>query len=435
MDSLSRALREVRREFAVPAAAFNRVADAFQADLAAGLAGAASSLPLLPTYVTNPSGREQGCCLAVDMGGTNVRVLLVELLGDGALQVRRQVRRRLSDFVRGYDCTAPAMTPEALFAFLARLVGEVAPAGGRYPLGFTFSYPCRQSGRTQAVLLRWNKEIRIPGVEGCEVGVLLEEALAREQVRQVELKAIVNDTVGTQLAGAYHDRACRTGVIISTGFNACYLENRFFPPPGQIVNLEAGDFAGLAPNSYDRQLDAASSNPGGQRLEKMVAGLYLGELVRLTAGDLAQQGLLWHGAVPAAFNQPYVITGEDLGRILADVAPGQPVTADLLRRWGVVDSAPAERAALRQICSIVTARSARLVAAVLCGLLRYSDPHLAQRHVIAVDGALYGRMPGYARSLSLLLNRALGAAAHRVVIRLTPDGSGIGAAIAAALEQ
>ena len=431
MDGLARALQELQREFAVPATVWQDTAETFRAELAAGLSGGVSSLPLLPAYAAHPSGRERGRCLALDMGGTNVRAMLVELRGDGRLRVLRQVRRGLRDVPQGYDYTVPATPPAALFAFLARVVGEVAPAGERLPLGFTFSYPCLQNSRTNAVLLRWNKEIDIPGAVGRDVGELLKEALARERV-PAALQVIINDTVGTQLAGAYRDPACRAGVIIGPGFTACYLAAHAFAPPGRIGHLGAGDFAGVAPNRYDRRLDAASVNPGGQRLEKMVAGRYLGELARLVAGNLARQGPLWPGAVPAALAQPYAVPSEDIGGIIADPAPGQPLPASLLRRRGGVDDTAAARAALRRICTMVVWRSARLAGAVLCGLLRHDDPGLARRHVIAVDGALYGGMPGYARCVSLLLQEALGAAARNVVLRLTPDGSGLGAVIAAA---
>lgn len=432
VNNMSPLWAALRRDFAVPAAAFAATARAFQADVAAALAGDAGARALLPAYVANPGGGERGYCLALDMGGTNARALLVELLGGGTWRVRRQVACRLRDASRGYDYIAPATTPAALFDFLARLVGEVAPAGGtRLPLGFTFSYPCRQSGPAQAVLLQWNKEIEVPGVVGRDVGALLQAALDRAGVA-ARLRVIVNDTVATQLAGAYAAQDCRAGVIIGTGFNACYLEERSFPPPGRIINLEAGDFAGVAANRYDWQLDAASANPGGQRLEKMVAGRYVGELVRLAAADLARQGLIRHAA---AWRQPYAITAADVGRILADTAPDLPGTAALLRRWGMADSTAAERAALRRLGALVAGRSARLVAAVLCGLVRCSDPALARRHVLAVDGALYRHLPGYAPRLSLLLRRATEESGGSVVLRLTPDGSGVGAAIAALLVE
>lgn len=43
---------------------------------------------MLPAYVFGwPSGKETGSYLAVDLGGTNLRVCLVELEGDGKFEV------------------------------------------------------------------------------------------------------------------------------------------------------------------------------------------------------------------------------------------------------------------------------------------------------------------------------------------------------------
>lgn len=44
--------------------------------------------PMLPTYVFGwPTGQEKGSYLAVDLGGTNLRVCHVELEGEGRFEV------------------------------------------------------------------------------------------------------------------------------------------------------------------------------------------------------------------------------------------------------------------------------------------------------------------------------------------------------------
>ena len=50
---------------------------------------------MLPTYVFGwPTGQEKGSYLAVDLGGTNLRVCLVELEGDSKFEVT-QTKYRL----------------------------------------------------------------------------------------------------------------------------------------------------------------------------------------------------------------------------------------------------------------------------------------------------------------------------------------------------
>ena len=42
---------------------------------------------------------------------------------------------------------------------------------------------------------------------------------------RVNVLALVNDTVGTLMASAYHDQNTRIGLILGTGSNACYVGN------------------------------------------------------------------------------------------------------------------------------------------------------------------------------------------------------------------
>ena len=51
--------------------------------------------------------------------------------------------------------------------------------------------------------------------------------------------------------------------------------------------------------SYDRALDEATHNAGRQRFEKMLSGMYLGELVRITLEVLARDGALFGGDTTA----------------------------------------------------------------------------------------------------------------------------------------
>jgi hexokinase len=49
----------------------------------------------------------------------------------------------------------------------------------RLPLGFTFSFPCKQEGLSVGRLTTWTKGFKCSGVEGEDVVQLLREALGR----------------------------------------------------------------------------------------------------------------------------------------------------------------------------------------------------------------------------------------------------------------
>ncbi len=54
----------------------------------------------------------------------------------------------------------------------------------RLPLGFTFSFPCKQEGLSVGRLTTWTKGFKCSGVEGEDVVQLLREALGRSSAQR-----------------------------------------------------------------------------------------------------------------------------------------------------------------------------------------------------------------------------------------------------------
>lgn len=89
------------------------------------------------------------------------------------------------------------------------------------------------------------------------------------------------------------------------------------------------------------------------------------------------------------------------------------------------------------ICDIVASRGARLAAAGIVGILKKLGRDTVkkgeeQRSVIALDGALFKHYSEFRDCLINTLNKLLGDAAEYVVVELSNDGSGTGAALLAA---
>ncbi|HKL22457.1 MAG TPA: hypothetical protein VJ904_11675, partial [Tichowtungia sp.] len=87
---------------------------------------------------------------------------------------------------------------------------------------------------------------------------------------------LLNDTVATLLAGVAEGAARGAkgyvGFILGTGTNTATIEKN------EIINIESGGFNKLPVAGIDREIDAASNNPGRQIFEKMISGTYLGPL-------------------------------------------------------------------------------------------------------------------------------------------------------------
>ena len=427
MNEMVRAIATLYGQFSISAAEVNAVADRFAEEMENGLAGKSSRLKMLPSFVDKPTGQEAGEYLVLDFGGTNLRLLAIRLQGNRTFQVLRQVTWPLHNRELGIDLTSATMNGAELFGSIATAIGEFVPTG-EWRLAHTFSFPCRQFGINHAELIRWTKEIRTSGVEGENINRLLTTALVQQGLTRIQPVAVLNDTVGTYLAAAYAGEGVAAGAICGTGHNIAYLEPEA-PDGRMVINLESGNFDPGMGTAYDITLDQASEKPGEQLMEKQVAGRYLGELFRLVLISLRHGGLLSFAC--EKLNQPYSLSTASMNPLLADESSTLIQVEEFCRERLGLEMTLAERRVVKTAATLIVSRSARLTAAAFLGVLRRLDPGMCGRHTIAVDGSLYDKMPGYREIIERVLVSHLPQAAARTC--LVKDGSGIGAAVAAAL--
>ncbi|MBN2255272.1 MAG: hexokinase, partial [Deltaproteobacteria bacterium] len=311
-----------------------------------------------------------------------------------------------------------------------------------YNLAFTFSFPVAQTGIAAGTLIVWTKGFTATGVEGEDVVALLNDALRRRNICCINVTALANDTVGTLAARSYGDPTCDMGVILGTGTNGCYREKisnipklkGHDPDEYMIVNMEWGNFDKLRRTRYDKQVDESSLNPGAMFLEKMVSGMYLGELARLIIMDLIERGLLFLNESTAAgnFGEKDSLKTQYMSLIAGDATADLGETATFLNNKGITNTALRDRILLKRFCQIVSARSARLGAAAISAVVTWMDPGLNERHTVAVDGSLFEKYPGFEDEMKKVFKELFGGSAGRITLAHSKDGSGKGAAIIAA---
>ena len=427
-------LSQIYQSFIVSTQQLQTVIQLFLHDMREGLAHRPSSLAMLPSYLTKPTGQENGIFLALDFGGTNVRALRVKLHGNGQYTVLERQDAPLAAPAGSYDYTASSATAAELFDFLAARLAALTTTGQHYLLGHAFSFPCLLKSIDDARLLYWTKEISTSGVVGENIVALLNGAFSRQNITHIKAAAIVNDSVSALMAAAYADTFTDIGSICGTGHNTCYLEPAFALAAGfcpMYVNMESGNFNKVPGNVFDDRLDKNSDRPGAGRLEKMCSGRYVGELLRLVLQELVQDKKILATQQPVSL-PPNAITGKDMALVLSDDSQNFEQIQDWLLRYGLTQSSYADRAEIQKLAGLIIGRSARLVAATYAATLFHIDPELSHQHVIAIDGSLYEKMPGYAGTINKTLKELLGEKARQIDCRLSKDGSGAGAAIAAA---
>jgi len=413
----------------------------FHAEMGKGLRGEVSSLKMIPSFIDKPKGHEKGEFLALDLGGTNFRVMAVKLDGK-----RKASVHAASKFViPRKDMQGTGLS---LFDFIADGIGAFlkenqVDRNKTYNLAFIFSFPVEQTGIAAGRLIVWTKGFTATGVQGQDVIVLLNEALRRKDIRCINVIALANDTVGTLAAGSYVDPACDVGVIMGTGTNACYREavsriEKFNAPLRKghmIINMEWGNFDKVRQTGYDGRLDEASVNPGSMVLEKMVSGMYLGEIARLVLLDLMEKGFIFVNETQAAlyFHERYFLRAEDMSRIEGDKTDRLDDVALFFETNGIGNITLQDKMKVKRLCRIVSTRAARLGAAAISAVLTWIDPELKDVHTVGIDGSLFEKYPRFHARMTEVFKEIHGEKAERITLVHFKDGSGKGAGIIAAV--
>ncbi|XP_068624664.1 hexokinase-4-like isoform X2 [Battus philenor] len=413
-------------------AALQRVGETFSRELERGLRQLPSSLQMENTYVPElPDGTEEGVFLALDLGGTNFRVLLLEL-ADGQL-VREDVKQyHISDALR-------LGSGEDLFNFLADCVQDFLRCEGmedqELSLGFTFSFPMKQHSISSGELLTWTKSFCCSGMRGVDVAALLQRCLRARRLR-VTVQVLLNDTTGTLIAGAHLDPDVAIGVIMGTGSNGCYVERaervqHWEAARGRgrdvLVDIEWGAFGDngcldFLKTEFDREVDDNSLLANSFTFEKYIGGKYLGDVLCAALGGLARDGLF-----PAA---PTGLTSAHLSMFEEESCSGAwRRTAAALGAAGCGAGVSRPDALVAQHAArVISNRAAQLVSVCVARLLRRMG---RARVSVAVDGSVFKRHP----RIQLLMNKyiALLAPHHPFTLLGAEDGSGKGSALAAAI--
>ncbi|XP_066949434.1 hexokinase type 2 isoform X4 [Macrobrachium rosenbergii] len=434
-------VREICEELILSQENLKEVCDVLHEELNKGLGkdtNPEATIKCFPTYVRElPNGKEKGRFLALDLGGTNFRVLLIQL------------GEKCSMDSRIYAVPQPIMVGpgDGLFDHiaecLASFIKERELGDELLPLGFTFSFPCKQEGLTKARLARWTKGFKCAGVEGRDVVELLKAAIARRGDCRIKVMGVLNDATGCLISCAFAKQNCRAGIIIGTGTNACYMEKLekvelwdgdLDEPHQVIINTEWGAFGDngcldFIRTEYDNNIDCESINPGRQLYEKMISGMYMGEIARQVIIRLVAEGLLFDGKSSEILEEKGSFFTKYISEIESDKPGDYNNCRVILEELGLNSATDTDCANVRHVCECVSRRAAYLAAAGVAVLLN----RIGEESVtVAVDGSVYRFHPHFHNLMTEQISHLI-KPGMKFGLMLSEDGSGRGAALVAAV--
>ncbi|KAF8911877.1 hypothetical protein CPB85DRAFT_1455140 [Mucidula mucida] len=481
-------LDDIDCQFRLEADTLTDIVKVFLDEFRAGLSNYGHPMAMIPTFVTGvPNGTETGTFLALDLGGTNLRVCEVVLNGDTTFSLRQQ-KYKVSDTLKTGEASV-------LFDYLADSVdaflttnSETDPSPPPFqdldapdvlPLGLTFSFPVEQSALDSGKILTWTKGFSAKHAIGNDVVQLLQDAFNRKHMH-VKCVALVNDTVGALLSRAYTSGGCTLGAIFGTGTNGAYVEDvakitKLGNSPAaakggeMVVNTEWG-----ASTTHERTYHPRRF----QAFEKFISGMYLGEITRrvlLSLIDAAPKPILFNGKSTAALNNqwgfdtsvmsdvdsawenaghsasnpvPQYLALEEDAQIDEELKPKlERVREVIISRLGFSSSDVSLRdASIVKWASSLVARRAALLSGVAVATVmiqtgratfaEHSASHPSAKsteHIkVGVDGSLIQFYPHFEAMLRESLRFLVGEEVEkRIEIGLAKDGSGVGAALCA----
>lgn len=274
----------------------------------------------------------------------------------------------------------------------------------------------------------------------------------------------MNDSSATLLSNAYLDPSTRLAAILGTGINAAVhlpitalhpskLGPRLMPRSGEaahvLVNTEFSMFGKtiLPTTRWDEKLNASHILPDYQPLEYLIAGGYMGEIVRLIVVEATAGAGLFGGHLPPSLLSEYALDTRTLAAIEHDHSASLVPSCILFQERHPSSSPPlhSDMYFMRQVTRSVSRRSSayftvglHALSSLLEDMVGSEPVHNRANHVsIGCDGSVINKYPGYMGRCQDLMDQLLGLEGgrvrRRIVLEKTIDSAVVGAGVAGAM--
>lgn len=258
----------------------------------------------------------------------------------------------------------------------------------------------------------------------------------------IQCCAIINDTIGTLMSGAFIDSGCKVGLICGTGTNGCCFEpmdhcvdykNKTHSTSKAVAvdtrwnNFGVDDSIDFIRSPYDHDIKNDTIDcPMG--IEKLMCGMFIGEVVRRVLLKLHKDKIIMN-IWPLHWDKVYSLHTETVSDILRIEKIKILEVNQVLQSQGISNLTSNECMILYCVCQLAVIRAAHLTAACTsCLVNRVDDPVVG----IAVDGSVYKNIELFRDMLDRRI-KSLVKPGKECYFVPCDDGSGLGAALVASM--
>lgn len=280
-----------------------------------------NAITMLPNYNISPAGDEHGLYLAVDLGGSTLRVAVVDIAPQTAKCVSRSERINVVVEEKWLISNEYKIINRNFFKFIGSKIMEtigkqdILKVSEVVKTGITWSFPLDTTNYNNGKIRHVSKGYTIgDDVHDKDLKQIFESVLKEEFDLQVDIRSILNDSLAVYAAGAFLDDKMRLAMVLGTGFNMCCAldANKEHMHPSKLIDKKmlfntelslfgqnlCDDFATKYDAIIDKRFDHfkhhfntysvpdPKTNVIFQPHELMTSGRYLPELTRLVLADL-----------------------------------------------------------------------------------------------------------------------------------------------------
>ncbi|MBU1327379.1 hypothetical protein KKB64_02105 [Patescibacteria group bacterium] len=321
--------------------------------------------------------------LILEIGGTNVFAAWVTIGSDGVPRILRDPSSNKELSMRGELRKRVFNSPQEFFHEALHHVNDIVARKQITALGIIYSFPASVVDVPLGVDVMspasLPKGFYIDGIDAKPVGSALIEHMRASGVYHMDTLdslVVLNDTPAALLS-----TPSKIGGIVGTGYNLAMSVE------GKIFNIECGGFHHVPQHPFVEKVDKKSANPGLQRAEKQIAGMYLGAQLEAVIETLVDLNVIHVRKTPefGEENLPAEVVSHIIDRNI-----------EKLTEYIYGDFTEEALSILYDAAMRLRNRSAQIVGAKLATIVRtFPDEFPDEQIIVPIEGSVFWKMSGY----------------------------------------
>ena len=392
-------LNKICEEFSISTENLSQISDAFYKDM-----NEKTMLKMLRSYITVSDEKLiPNEYLAIDIGGSNIRIAKFSIEENDVI-FKRIIKFPLRTRFRNY--TSNKYSLKDLIIKALKKMKPYISRSKMYFLAVTVSFGIDSKSKTEANIAELSKGFRLKETINKNIYEILMQAIFSEKLNIVPM-AIINDCVATLVTGRFYNKSADIALIVGTGHNASFINGE-----KEVINIESANFNINIPlTMFDNKYLEKISTEANKLFEVLIGGKYIGQIANEIVKYLVEKKLL---NKYAEVNTKVLVScvNEDKEFLLSEE----------------------QREVIKAIGELLFTRSAKLIVAEVCAIIKYIDKDLVNEHTLIFDGSVYEKCAFFREEISREINEVFGGNASKITHKLIKDASIIGPVIVEASE-